>query len=60
MSYSLKVSEEAKEKIRPVIAYMERHFQKLESAHQLREIMKVESDVPKLYYPTLPKYSSLN
>ena len=30
---------------------MEQHYQKLPSAHKLREIMKVEADVGKLYYP---------
>jgi CRISPR-associated protein Cas1 len=52
MNYSLKVSQEAKEKIRRATGMMEAHFQKLSNAHGLREIMKVEADVGKLYYPT--------
>lgn len=52
MNYSLNVSDEAKEKIRRAIGMMEAHFQMLPNAHGLREIMKVESDVAKLYYPT--------
>ncbi len=52
MNYSLEVSESAKSGIERVIAFMEKHYQKLEMAHNLREIMKVESDIAKLYYPT--------
>lgn len=52
MNYSLNVSEEVKEKIRKSIETMEIHYQKLASAHKLREIMKVEADIGKLYYPT--------
>lgn len=52
MNYSLKVSDEAKKRIRRAIGMMELHYQKLNSAHKLREIMKVEADVGKLYYPT--------
>lgn len=52
MNYSLKVRPEAKEKIRKAISFMEKHDSRLDSAHELREIMKVESDVAKQYYPT--------
>jgi len=55
MNYSLKVSEDAKKQIKHVIFFMESYLQRLESAHKLREIMKVESDVAKLYYPTFTK-----
>jgi hypothetical protein len=59
MNYSLRVPAEAKEEIKRAIAFMERHLRLLlPSAHTLREIMKIESDVAKLYYPTLAlKYS---
>jgi len=52
LSYSLKVKPETKEKIRKAISHMEGHYQKLDSAKGLRQIMKVESDVSKMYYPT--------
>jgi CRISPR-associated endonuclease Cas1 len=52
MNYSLKVSDEVKERIRRAIDIMESHYRKLDSAHKLREIMKVEANVGKLYYPT--------
>lgn len=52
MNYSLKVPDEARERIKRSIGMMEAHFQKLPYAHGLREIMKVEADVGKLYYPT--------
>jgi len=52
MNYSLKVKPEAKEKIRDTITHIKEHFQNLGFAHELREIMKVESDIAKLYYPT--------
>jgi CRISPR-associated protein Cas1 len=52
MNYSLKVPEAEKARIRKVIAFMENHLRKLPEAHTLREIMKVESDVAKSYYPT--------
>jgi CRISPR-associated protein Cas1 len=52
MNYSLKVDPESKEKIRRVLAFMERHYERLSFARRLREIMKVESDIAKLYYPT--------
>jgi CRISPR-associated protein Cas1 len=52
MNYSLKVDAEAKEKIRRVLVFMERHYERLHSAQKLREIMKVESDIAKSYYPT--------
>lgn len=51
-NYSLKIRPEVKEKIRKVIGVMERHYYRLDSAHELREIMKVETDVAKQYYPT--------
>src|SRR5439155_2546368 len=34
------------------ILLMKQRFSRLDSAHELREIMKVESDAAKLYYPT--------
>jgi CRISPR-associated protein Cas1 len=52
MNYSLKVRPEAKEKIRKAIGIMEKHYSRLSSTHELREIIKVESDVAKQYYPT--------
>ncbi|MGI0026329.1 MAG: CRISPR-associated endonuclease Cas1 [Nitrosopumilaceae archaeon] len=52
MNYSLKVKPEVKEKIRNVISLMKDRFQGLDLAHELREIIKVESDIAKLYYPT--------
>jgi CRISP-associated protein Cas1 len=56
MNYSLRVPAEAKEEIKRAIAFMERHLRLLlPSAHTLREIMKIESDVAKLYYPTFAK-----
>ncbi len=50
--YSLKVKSEVKEKIRLVIIQMKKHHSRLDSAHSLREIMQIESDVAKSYYPT--------
>jgi CRISP-associated protein Cas1 len=55
MNYSLKISEEAKSQIRKVLAFMQNHYQKLQSAHTLREIMKVESDIAKTYYPSFAR-----
>lgn len=52
MNYSLKVGEAEREKIRRALGFMERHYEKLCPAHPLREIMKVESDIAKLDYPT--------
>ncbi|MGI0016961.1 MAG: CRISPR-associated endonuclease Cas1, partial [Nitrososphaera sp.] len=52
MNYSLKVPEEIKGKIKRAISFMEAHYHKVNSAHMLRAIMKVESDIAKLYYPT--------
>lgn len=52
MNYSLKVKQEAKENIAKAIPFMERHLAFLPRAKGLRQIMKVESDVAKLYYPT--------
>jgi CRISPR-associated protein Cas1 len=52
MNYSIKVHPEAKEQIKRVIPSMERHLALLPKAKGLREIMKVEADVGKLYYPT--------
>jgi CRISPR-associated protein Cas1 len=51
-NYSLKVKHEIQEKISKAISHMQRHYQKLDSAKGLRQIMKVESDVSKMYYPT--------
>lgn len=52
MNYSLMVNDETKMMIGRAIEMMEVHCQKLPIAHGLREIMKVEADVGKLYYPT--------
>lgn len=52
LNYSLKVKPKVKEKIREAISHMERHYRQLDSAKGLRQIMKVESDVSKWYYPT--------
>ncbi|MGI0102621.1 MAG: CRISPR-associated endonuclease Cas1, partial [Nitrosotalea sp.] len=52
MNYSRKVKPEVKEKIRKAISIMENHYSKLDYAKDLRHIIKVESDVAKLYYPT--------
>ena len=46
------MSDEAKARITRATGMTELHYQKLASAHKLREIMKVEADVGKLYYPT--------
>lgn len=46
------MSDEAKERIKRAIGTMELHYQKLDSAHKLREIMKAGVDVGKLYYST--------
>ncbi|MGI0074162.1 MAG: CRISPR-associated endonuclease Cas1 [Nitrosotalea sp.] len=51
MNYSLKVKPEVKEKIRKIISTMKQRLKGLDSAHELREIMKVESDIAKIYYP---------
>jgi predicted type IV restriction endonuclease len=48
MNHSLKIRDEAKERIRRAIGMMEAHYQKLPNAHSLREIMKVEVDVGRL------------
>src|SRR5437867_8621763 len=56
MNYSLKISnEEAKERIKKAIPMMEKHFGRLKDAHTRREIIDVESDVGKLYYPNFAK-----
>jgi CRISPR-associated protein Cas1 len=55
LNYSLKVKPEVKEKIRKAISHMEGHYQKLDSAKGLRQIMKVEGDVAKMYYPTFSR-----
>lgn len=52
MNYSLMIQPETKEKIRNVIAKMEKHYPRLDSAHSLKEIMQIEADVAKSYYPT--------
>ena len=52
MNYSLKADPEAKEKIRKALVAMEKAYSQLDSVHELREIMKVEGDVAKWYYPT--------
>src|SRR2546422_3580999 len=55
MNYSLKLNEEAKNKVQNAIPMMERHLQRLRNAHTRREIVDVESDVGKLYYPNFAK-----
>jgi CRISPR-associated protein Cas1 len=52
MNYSIKVHPEAKEQIKRVIPSMEKHLAILPNSKGLRQIMKIESDVAKLYYPT--------
>jgi CRISPR-associated protein Cas1 len=52
MNYSLKIRPEAKERIKIAISAMKGHLQRLYSSHELREIIKVEGDVAKWYYPT--------
>ena len=54
-NYSSKVKSEIKEKISKSIANMEKHLSLLDSARTLREIIKIESDVAKLYYPIFSK-----
>lgn len=54
-NYSSKVKPEIKEKISKSIGHMEKHLSSLDSAHTLREIIKIESDVAKLYYPVFSK-----
>ena len=51
MNYSLKVRPEAKEEIKRVLPLMEKHLTFLPHAKNLREIMKVEANVGKIYYP---------
>jgi CRISPR-associated protein Cas1 len=52
MNYSLKIKPDVKDKIKKAISLMKQRYSRLDSAHELREIMKVESDIAKLYYPT--------
>lgn len=52
MNYSLQIANAANERIRQILAFMVKHYQKLNAAHSLREIMKIESDIAKTYYPT--------
>ncbi|MGI0102500.1 MAG: CRISPR-associated endonuclease Cas1 [Nitrosotalea sp.] len=52
MNYSLKATTKAKERIKKAIVSMERVYLQLDSAHELREIIKIEGDVAKWYYPT--------
>src|SRR5439155_8444227 len=55
MNYSLKISNEARERIQKAIPMMEKHLERLKDAHTRREIIDVESDVGKLYYPNFAK-----
>src|SRR5437867_6967539 len=55
MNYSLKIDSEAKERIKTSIPMAERHLERLQYAHKRREIVDVESDVGKLYYPNFVK-----
>ena len=55
INYSLKLNEDAKNKVQNAIPMMERHLQRLQNAHTRREIVDVESDVGKLYYPNFAK-----
>jgi CRISPR/Cas system-associated endonuclease Cas1 len=52
INYSLNVPIAVKDNIIRAIGFMQRHLELLPPAHSLREIMKIESDVAKLYYPT--------
>ncbi|MDE1726091.1 MAG: CRISPR-associated endonuclease Cas1 [Thaumarchaeota archaeon] len=52
MNYSLKANPDAKLRIRKAIVSMEQAYSLLASVRELREIMKIESDVAKWYYPT--------
>lgn len=52
---SLKVSQENKERIQNAISKMKNHYQRLDSASSLKEIVQVESNVAKLYYPVFSK-----
>ena len=51
-NYSLTVKPEVKLEVKRVIPFIEKHLSLLSKAKGLREIMKVEADVGKLYYPT--------
>lgn len=51
-NYSLTVKPQVKREIKRVVPFMERHLAQLPRAKRLREIMKVEADVGKSYYPT--------
>jgi CRISP-associated protein Cas1 len=51
-NYSLTVKPEVKLEVKRVRPFMERHLALLPKAKSLREIMKVEADVGKRYYPT--------
>lgn len=55
MNYSIKVEPDAKGRIAKVIPFMESHLASLLSTKGLRQIMKIESDVAKLYYPTFTR-----
>jgi len=55
MNYSLRVNEEAKARIKNAVPMMERHLQRLRDAHTRREIVDIERDVGKLYYPNFAR-----
>jgi CRISP-associated protein Cas1 len=55
MNYSLKVEDAPKERIVSAIPMMQKHLTRLEKVHSLREIVDVESDVAKLYYPNVAR-----
>ena len=54
-NYSLSISDDVKEHIKKVILLMEKEHLRLKSADGLREIMQVEGNIGKKYYPTFSK-----
>ena len=52
MNYALRISDNAKQQIQKAIVHMQQHYGILDKAHTLREIMQVEGNVAKSYYPT--------
>jgi CRISP-associated protein Cas1 len=51
-NHSARIPYKVRERIRKSLDEMKIHYVKLEAAHSLREIMKIEGDVGELYYPT--------
>jgi CRISPR-associated endonuclease Cas1 len=52
MNYGLKINKNTKQQIQKAIVQMQQRYCKLGKAHTLREIMQVEGNVAKAYYPT--------